>query len=137
MLLVPAGRATAGASALRRRIRVWRGQRPCGSALLITAAGSWMIALPLLGTPMALLQPGVAGNTGLGVSLPLALCGLVLLRFPLLHAFVGLAAVGLAVLSLLTCNLGGLLLGTTLGIVGGCLAFSWTPPRAPHAPDAS
>jgi Family of unknown function (DUF6114) len=95
---------------------------------LISLAGTWLIVLPFLGTPMALLQAGVAGSAGLGVSVPLLACGLVLLRLPTLHSIVGSVATALSVLALLTCNAGGLLLGTACGILGGCLAFSWTPP---------
>ncbi|GAA2460664.1 DUF6114 domain-containing protein [Streptomyces macrosporus] len=113
----------------RRTAAVWHRQRPTGSAVLIMAAGAWLIVLPFLGTPLALLQAGVAGSAGLGVSLPLLLCGVVLLRFPFLHALTGVAATALSVLALLTCNFGGLLLGTVCGILGGCLAFSWTPPK--------
>lgn len=91
-------------------------------------AGAWLIVLPFLGTPMALLQAGVAGSAGLGTSAPLLACGLVLLRLPALHSVVGILATGLSVLALLTCNVGGLLIGTACGILGGCLAFSWKPP---------
>jgi hypothetical protein len=96
------------------------------------AAGAWLMVLPFLGTPLALLQTGVAGSAGLGVSLPLLLCGVVLLRFPALHAIAGIAATALSVLALLTCNFGGLLVGTACGILGGCLAFSWTPLDPSH-----
>ncbi|MBA2810117.1 hypothetical protein E0500_022640 [Streptomyces sp. KM273126] len=112
------------------------GTRPLGAAVLVTAAGGWLIVLPFLGTPVALLQPGVAGSAGLGVSLPLLLSGVALMRFPALHALVGLLATVLSVLALLTCNLGGLFLGTALGVLGGCLAFAWTPP-APPAPQSA
>jgi hypothetical protein len=95
---------------------------------LITAAGAWLIVLPFLGTPMALLQAGVAGSAGLGISAPLLACGLVLLRLPALHSVVGILATGLSIVALLTCNIGGLLIGTACGILGGCLAFSWKPP---------
>lgn len=78
--------------------------------------------------PAAVLRPGVADAAGLGVSLPLLLAGIILLRLPQLHAIAGPAAVALAVLALITCDLGGLLLGTTLAMVGGCLAFAWNPP---------
>jgi hypothetical protein len=91
-------------------------------------AGIWLIVLPFLGTPLALVQAGVAGSAGLGVSLPLLACGVVVLRYPALHAISGVVAAALSVLALLTCNVGGLLLGTACGILGGGLAFSWTPP---------
>lgn len=129
---------TYGASPRAERVAAWCRQRPAGSAALIVTAGIWLVVLPFLGTPLALLQAGVAGSAGLGVSLPLLLCGVVPLRFPVLHAIAGVAATALSVLALLTCNLGGLFLGTACGILGGCLAFSWNPPPpvsgAPPAP---
>ncbi|MGG7569482.1 DUF6114 domain-containing protein [Streptomyces sirii] len=122
-----------------RRAKGWCRQRPAGSAALVCAAGAELMALPLLGAPAAMLQPGMAANAGFGVSLPLLLTGVVLLCFPQLHSLAGFAAVVLAVLALLTCNIGGLLLGTVLGIAGGCLAFSWVPPprRVRPCPRAS
>jgi hypothetical protein len=116
----------------RAAVAAWCGRRPIGSAVLTMVAGAWLMVLPFLGTPLALLQAGVAGSAGLGVSLPLLLCGVVLLRLPSLHAIVGVAATVLSVLALLTCDFGGLLAGTACGIVGGCLAFSWTPPEPSH-----
>lgn len=116
-----------------RRLAVWCRQRPLGSAVLTAAAGTEMMLLPFLGTPAALLRPGIAEQAGLGVSLPLLLVGVVLLWFPQLHAVGGIAAVVLALLALLACDLGGLLLGTALGMTGGCLAFSWCPPRTTAA----
>jgi hypothetical protein len=95
---------------------------------LISTAGAWLIVLPFLGTPGALLQAGVAGSAGLGISVPLLACGPVLLRLPALHAIVGPVATSLSILALLTCNVGGLLIGTACGVLGGSLAFSWRPP---------
>lgn len=120
--------------ALSRRLRPWAHRRPLAAAVLVSGAGAEMMLLPFLGTPAAILRPGVADTAGLGVSLPLLLAGVVLLRYPQLHAVTGVAAVALAVLALITCNLGGLLVGTLLAMVGGSLAFAWTPPStAPRA----
>lgn len=124
MLLISAARL----SSARAKAVTWSEQRPTGSAVLIAMAGIWLIVLPFLGTPLALVQAGVAGSAGLGVSLPLLACGVVVLRYPALHAISGVVAAALSVLALLTCNVGGLLLGTACGILGGGLAFSWTPP---------
>jgi hypothetical protein len=135
MLLNPAGRGREW----RREALHWSRGRPLGAAALVTAAGAWLLVLPFLGTPTALLQPGVAGSAGLGTSIPLLLTGVATARFPALHSVAGLAATALAVLALLTCNLGGLFAGTAAGVLGGCLSFAWTPPvpghqRAPRAP---
>ncbi|MGW7194672.1 DUF6114 domain-containing protein [Streptomyces chryseus] len=110
------------------QVRRWSRRRPLAAAVLVSGAGAEMMLLPFLGAPAAILRPGVADAAGLGVSLPLLLAGVVLLRFPQLHAIAGVAAVALAVLALITCNLGGLLAGSVLGMVGGSLAFAWTPP---------
>lgn len=124
MLLRPTGPS----SSAQAKAVTWCKQRPTGSAVLIAMAGMWLIVLPFLGTPLAVVQAGVAGSAGLGVSLPLLACGVVVLRYPALHAIAGVVATALSVLALLTCNIGGLLLGTACGILGGGLAFSWTPP---------
>ncbi|GCB53587.1 DUF6114 domain-containing protein [Streptomyces sp. NL15-2K] len=116
------------------RVRRWIRQRPLAAAVLVSGAGAEMLVLPFLGTPAAILRPGVADAAGLGVSLPLFLAGFVLLRFPQLRTLAGVAAAALAVLALITCNLGGLLIGSVAGMVGGSLAFAWTPPHAPLPP---
>ncbi|GAA2459625.1 DUF6114 domain-containing protein [Streptomyces macrosporus] len=116
--------SAAHSSSRRAAAAHWCRARPTGSAALITAAGAWLIVLPFLGTPMALPQAGMAGSAGLGTSAPLLACGLVLLRLPALHSVVGVLAAGLPIVALLTRNIGGLLIGTACGVLGGCLAFS-------------
>ncbi|MFI6689898.1 DUF6114 domain-containing protein [Streptomyces sp. NPDC050485] len=125
-----------------RRDRTYDGRgrcraRPFAAACLVTAAAVEMIALPFAAFPVAITVPGVATNAGLGISLPLLLTGWVLYAQPQLHAPAGLAAVGLALAALVACNLGGFLMGSALGVVGGALAFAWREPRPPADPPSA
>lgn len=57
----------------------------------------------------------------------LLLCGLVVLAVPSLSSLFGLLGMALSTVALLGA-LGGLLLGTLVGGLGGLLAFAWQPP---------
>ena len=60
---------------------------------------------------------------------------------PRSHAFAGVAAILVALTSLVTTNLGGFGLGVALGVLGGALGFAWEPGdqsdrvRSPRVPD--
>ncbi|MCU1655008.1 MAG: hypothetical protein QOK26_482 [Pseudonocardiales bacterium] len=108
-------------------LRAWTGQRPWLGGALTVLAGLTIVLLPAQGFSVVLL-PGVAGLSGFVIGGLIAACGLFLLFSPQLHGLIGIAAVLLSLVSFVTTNLGGLVVGMLLGIVGGSLGFAWSPP---------
>lgn len=108
-------------------MRFWAAGRPWHGGLLVTAAGLVIVLLPARGFTVVLL-PGMAGMSGFVIGAVLASLGLFLLFSPHLHGPLGVAAMVLSLASFVTTNLGGFVVGMLAGIVGGALAFAWTPP---------
>jgi hypothetical protein len=132
---------------VRRRFRVWRGERPFWAGLFTFKAGLpilyWPYAhLDLGGVPLALSTTSGAGSLIIGVLL--MTLGLALWYRPHLRLFAGIAALLLSLVSFPVANFGGLFLGVISGLIGGSLACAWLPPAAEpptaavnHAPAAA
>ncbi|HEY1969599.1 MAG TPA: DUF6114 domain-containing protein [Pseudonocardia sp.] len=103
----------------------WSGERPWLGGLLTVLGGLTIIFLPTAGFAVVLL-PGLAGISGFIIGGMIIASGLFLLFSPQLHAFIGVAAVLLSLASFVSTNLGGLVIGMMLGIIGGSLGFAWT-----------
>jgi hypothetical protein len=123
----PDSAAEPGHPARLAELRAWTGQRPWLGGTLTVLAGLTIVLLPAQGFSVVLL-PGVAGLSGFVVGGLITACGLFLLFSPQLHGLIGIAAVLLSLVSFVTTNLGGLVVGMLLGIVGGSLGFAWSPP---------
>ncbi|MDT7611769.1 MAG: hypothetical protein QOC83_2817 [Pseudonocardiales bacterium] len=123
----PDSAAEPGHLARLAELRAWTGQRPWLGGALTVLAGLTIVLLPAQGFSVVLL-PGVAGLSGFVIGGLIAACGLFLLFSPQLHGLIGIAAVLLSLVSFVTTNLGGLVVGMLLGIVGGSLGFAWSPP---------
>jgi hypothetical protein len=123
----PDSAAEPGHPARLAELRAWTGQRPWLGGALTVLAGLTIVLLPAQGFSVVLL-PGVAGLSGFVIGGLIAACGLFLLFSPQLHGLIGIAAVLLSLVSFVTTNLGGLVVGMLLGIVGGSLGFAWSPP---------
>lgn len=110
--------------------------RPVTGAVLTLASGLCLLGLPG-GTFTVILLPGLAGTSGFLFGAGLVVLGLFLMLQPRSHAFAGVAAMLVAVTSLVTTNLGGFGVGLALGVVGGALGFAWTPDdaRIPDTPE--
>jgi hypothetical protein len=67
---------------------------------------------------------------GILIGALVAVMGLFLWFTPHLRQLVGVLAVMLSVVSLLTSDYGGFGIGLLLGTLGGALGFAWTPVRA-------
>lgn len=100
-------------------------RRPLLAALVTVTAGAMIVFLPA-GRYTVLLLPGVAGTSGFALGGLICLAGLFLFASPRLHGPLGAAVVLLSLTALVTTNLGGFLVGTLLGVVGGSLGFAWT-----------
>jgi hypothetical protein len=70
---------------------------------------------------------GVDGFLGTVIAFVLALCGLLLWFSPGQRVFYSIVAVVLALATFNTINYGGFFIGMLLGIIGGGLAFAWSP----------
>ncbi|MEO3777413.1 DUF6114 domain-containing protein [Micromonospora sp. B11E3] len=123
-----------GADAARLgRWRAWRRGRPFWGGLLVTLAAA-EILLTLRAPLPVILHIGPQGLAGYLVPVVLLLCGVLLLAHPSQRVFYALLSLLLALASWLTSNLGGFVLRMLLGLVGGCLAFAWTPAKERQPP---
>jgi hypothetical protein len=77
-----------------------------------------------------ILISGTVVWAGILVGVLVALMGVFLWFTPQVRHVVGVVAVLLSIVSLLTSDYGGFVVGLILGTVGGAMGFAWTPVRA-------
>jgi hypothetical protein len=106
----------------------WRRKRPFGSALSLMLSGLLILWVPISMAPIALM-PGSFSILGIVFGGMVLLLGSVALFLPKYSQLVGVLGIFFAVLSLLGA-LGGFLIGTILGIVGGAGCFAWMEPAS-------
>ncbi|MFF8268295.1 DUF6114 domain-containing protein [Streptomyces sp. NPDC016562] len=110
----------------RSRWRRWRRSRPFWGGLFAVLAGAWICVLPL--APLKImLQQGVAGIPSVLMGLVMIVLGLTAWFAPPQRALAGVLTTLIATAALVLSNLGGFLIGTLLGILGGGLMFAWQP----------
>ncbi|MFF5447925.1 DUF6114 domain-containing protein [Streptomyces sp. NPDC012888] len=123
------------------RFRRWRRSRPFWGGLAAVLAGAEICVLPL--APMkVMLTQGVAGIPSVLMGLVMIVLGLSVWFAPHYRSLAGVLTTLIATAALVLSNLGGFLVGTLLGILGGGLMFAWQPrPAGPRAeagtPDGS
>ncbi|MGV9251298.1 DUF6114 domain-containing protein [Streptomyces sp. NPDC003697] len=121
---------------LRLRFRDWRGTRPFWAGLLTLLGGVPIAYFPYatlkLGT-MSVAMATTAGAGSLIIGVLLITLGLTMWFQQATRVFAGVAAIVLALVSLVVSNIGGFLLGFLLSMVGGALAVSWAPGRGKAA----
>ncbi|MFD9307619.1 DUF6114 domain-containing protein [Streptomyces sp. NPDC060048] len=111
---------------LLSRWRRWRRGRPFWGGLLAILAGAEICALPL--APLKImLQQGVAGIPSVLMGLVMIVLGLTAWFSPSQRSLAGVLTTLIATAALVLSNLGGFLIGTLLGILGGGLMFAWQP----------
>jgi hypothetical protein len=111
-----------------RAYRSWRRSRPFWAGILLIIAGAELLLIPLPMHSMGLiLHIGVGGVSGILIGAVLIVAGLLLWFSPAQRMFYSIVAVLLAIAALVASNLGGFLIGTALGVIGGSLGFAWTP----------
>lgn len=118
--------------ARRERWRAWRHSRPFWGGLLLILAGLELFALPLSGDLIhgavkLVIYIGIAGVFGVLIGALLIVAGLVVWFNHANKTFYGIAGIVLGIVSFPTSNLGGLIIGMLMAIVGGALVFAWTP----------
>ncbi|MFE6744080.1 DUF6114 domain-containing protein [Streptomyces tubercidicus] len=117
--------------------RRWRRGRPFWGGLATVLAGAEICALPL--APLKImLQQGIAGIPSVLMGLVMIVMGLSAWFAPYYRGLAGVLTVLCAAAALVMSNLGGFLIGTVLGILGGSMIFAWQPvaPTEPEAPEA-
>ena len=122
-------------TALERVRRTWRGfgswrrRRPFVAGVFLVLAGV-AIAVP----PYASFRVGevavtittIGGGSAVLIGALLVACGLSLWLRARFRVVAGTTALLLSLVALVTTNLGGLLIGTLLGVLGAALALAWT-----------
>ncbi|CAL9532480.1 hypothetical protein SUDANB58_04074 [Streptomyces sp. enrichment culture] len=121
---------------LRLRFRDWRGSRPFWAGLFTLLGGAPIAYFPYatlqLGT-MSITMSTTAGAGSLIIGVLLITLGLTMWFQAATRIFAGVAAIVLALVSLVISNIGGFLIGFLLALVGGALAVSWAPGKAEPA----
>ncbi|HEY2642083.1 MAG TPA: DUF6114 domain-containing protein, partial [Streptosporangiaceae bacterium] len=117
------------------RFRDWRRTRPFWAGIFLLAAGAELLLIPLPMDSLGLIvHIGIGGISGILIGAVLMVAGLLLWFHPVQRMFYSIVAVLLAIVALVASNLGGFLIGTILGVIGGSLGFGWTPLPPDAAP---
>jgi hypothetical protein len=119
-----------GTRSRRRRrggggFRAFRRSRPFWAGLFTILGGLEIFVLPL--SPIAsLVLLGVAGVSSIVTGILLMVLGAFMWFSPANRTLAGVLTIIFALTSFVTSNLGGLVVGMVLGIVGGALCLAWT-----------
>ncbi|WP_205862097.1 DUF6114 domain-containing protein [Planosporangium thailandense] len=122
---------TAATGRARHGWRTWRRSRPFWGGLLLTAAGVEILGSVRAPLPVV-LHVGPLGLAAYLAPTVMVVCGLLVWFNPRQRMFYSIVGVLMALASWLTSNLGGFFVGLLLGMIGGSLAFAWTPSRHPR-----
>jgi len=115
-----------GPHRFRMAFRRWRRSRPFWGGFLTVLAGS----IITLGPPSAykvMLQAGDVIWEGILVGALITVLGLFLWYQPAMRHFFGVLIVILSLVSFITSDIGGFLIGMTLAMTGGSMGFAWVP----------
>jgi len=128
---------SAESTGLRARIRYgrltfrhWRWGRPFWAGLLTLVAGVPIAYFPYANLTLGQLTVRMATTAGSGsliIGVLLFVLGLTMWFQSAVRIFAGVAAILLALVSLVVSNFGGFLLGFLCALLGGALAVSWAP----------
>ncbi|MEU6388494.1 DUF6114 domain-containing protein [Streptomyces sp. NPDC046939] len=114
----------------RQSFRGWRGQRPFWGGLLSILGGIPIMYFPYANLTMGTLTIRLATTAGAGsliIGILLVVLGLTMWFQPHSRVFAGVAAILLALVSLVVSNFGGFVIGFLLALIGGALSVSWAP----------
>ncbi|MER6046805.1 DUF6114 domain-containing protein [Streptomyces sp. NPDC001793] len=122
----------------RQAFREWRGARPFWGGLLTLLAGVPIMYIPYANLTIGSLTVRMATTAGAGsliIGVLLVVLGLTMWFQPVSRVFAGVAAILLALVSLVVSNFGAFLIGFLLGLIGGALGVSWAPGRPAQSAD--
>ncbi|MFF2652810.1 DUF6114 domain-containing protein [Streptomyces sp. NPDC058045] len=115
---------------MRGSFRGWRGQRPFWGGLLTLLGGIPIMYFPYanltIGT-MTIRMATTAGAGSLIIGVLLVVLGLTMWYQAHSRIFAGVAAILLALVSLVVSNFGGFGIGFLPALVGGALGIAWAP----------
>lgn len=117
------GEETSPAREKPHRFRRWRRSRPFWGGLFTMLGGLEIALIPLTAYRIILVSHSVALAAVVGAVI--AILGLLMWMTPSQNKLYGLLAVLLGVVSFVTSNIGGFLLGGLVSIIGGALGFAW------------
>ncbi|MFF2850560.1 DUF6114 domain-containing protein [Streptomyces sp. NPDC058001] len=115
---------------MRRSFRGWRGQRPFWGGLLTLLGGIPIMYFPYANLTLGTLTIRMGTPTGAGsliIGVLLVVLGLTMWYQKHSRIFAGVAAILLALVSLVVSNFGGFVIGFLLALIGGALSLSWAP----------
>ena len=124
----PSGKAGFGQK--RAAFRNWRGRRPFWGGLLTLLAGIPIMYIPYQNLTLGSLTIRMSTTAGAGsliIGVLLVVLGLTMWFQPQSRVFAGVAAILLALVSLVVSNVGAFLIGFLLGLIGGALGVAWAP----------
>ncbi|WP_369214441.1 DUF6114 domain-containing protein [Streptomyces flavofungini] len=122
---------------MRRSFRGWRGQRPFWGGLLTLLGGIPIMYFPYANLTLGSMTIRMATTAGAGsliIGVLLVVLGLTMWFQPHSRIFAGVAAILLALVSLVVSNFGGFVIGFLLALIGGALGVSWAAARPAGEP---
>ena len=117
--------------------RKWRKSRPFWGAVITIVSGLMILWVPL-NLYLSTFLPGSFAIIGLIFGGAITLIGIVSMFFPNASKILGIFTIFLSILSVIGA-LGGFLIGTIVGIIGGSLLMAWrlAPVKVKVAPPSS
>ena len=122
------GEHRAKSAPARERFRVWRKQRPFLPGLLVILSGVVMLApayFTIRVSDLLVMIATISGVSTLLIGAALIMFGIGMWLQPFAAPYLGVMSILVAIISLPTSNIGGFLVGSLLGIVGGALGLAW------------
>ncbi|KGN34232.1 membrane protein [Knoellia sinensis KCTC 19936] len=123
------------AGSFRRLFRAFRQTRPFWGGLLLILAGVWIIRLMSFSFGFV-ITGGWNATAGYVLGGALIIFGLAVWASPLYAPLLGLLSVLVALAAFISANLGGYLVGSLLGVLGGSMVWAWGEKR-PKGPKRS
>jgi uncharacterized protein DUF6114 len=114
----------------------WRRGRPFWGGLLLVLSGIELFLSSNLDLGAIQIHLGFEGFLSYLLPALMLLTGIFVWFTPKQRVFYGIIGALTAIYSLIGLNLGGFLLGMVIGLVGGALAFAWTPTSTVEGPEA-
>lgn len=112
---------------VRQQFSDWRRRRPFVGGVLLVLSGLLTAYLPAAYSSFIVISTGSFTGPAVMFGVLLLLCGATVILFPEMSGLFGFLGMLIATLALLGA-LGGFLLGTLLGCLGGLLSFAWSAP---------